>query len=89
MRVVAWLYQHLHHTGTKTMWAIAQRVGSSYFLEEIEDAYHDYSTCAWEALHPHRLAATDGQVVRGENFFDSVASELCRASTTGRTPALL
>ena len=47
------------------MWAIAKGWDLPIYWREIEDACHDCSTRAWEALHPHRLAATDGQVVRG------------------------
>ena len=48
------------------MWAIAKGWDLPIYWREIEDACHDCSTRAWEALHPHRLAATIGQVVRGK-----------------------
>ena len=63
--VVAWLPWCLHNAGTKTVWTIAKRWDLPISWREIADACHDYSTRAREALHPCRLAATDGQVVRG------------------------
>ena len=45
------------------MWATAK--GWDISQREIADACYDCSTHAQEALHPCRLAATDGQVVRG------------------------